>query len=76
MAKRPATAKPGVRPSPGPGSTKARDRVSISPSPQVSAYLAQLARLGVHGDTPTEVVEHLLSRELERLVAEGILKPA
>jgi hypothetical protein len=48
----------------------------LSPTPQVSAYLAQLARLGVHGDTPTEVVEHLLSRELERLLAEGILKQA
>ncbi len=68
MAKRAPTAKPG------PG--KDRDRVSISPSRQVSTYLAQLARLGVHGDTPTEVVEHLLSRELERLLAEGILKPA
>lgn len=81
MAKTPpVTPRPGTRPStpagpgPTPGPGRPRDRIGLSPSPEVSAYLDQLVRIGVHGNTVTEVVETLVAIELERLLAAGILR--
>jgi len=38
------------------------------------AYLEELAEQGIIGQTPTEVAEGLISREIERLIREKYLK--
>ncbi len=49
-------------------------RVSISASSEIRYYLEELAELGIHGKTPTEVAKSLISNEIERLIKDGILK--
>ncbi len=49
-------------------------RVAISASPEIMNYLDELASIGIHGKTPTEVAKSLVSNEIERLIREGILK--
>ena len=49
-------------------------RVAISASPEIMNYLEQLASIGIHGKTPTEVAKSLVSNEIERLIREGMLK--
>jgi hypothetical protein len=46
----------------------------LRPSPQMIAYLEELAHQGIIGKTPTEVAEGLISREIERLIREKYLK--
>jgi hypothetical protein len=49
-------------------------RIYISPSAELAGYLNELARIGIHGKTKSEVANALISREIERLIKEGILK--
>jgi hypothetical protein len=49
-------------------------RIYISPSVELAGYLNELARIGIHGKTKSEVANALISREIERLVKEEILK--
>jgi hypothetical protein len=49
-------------------------RISIRPSTEVAAYLDQLAEVGIHGKTRSEVARTLVGNEVERLVREGILQ--
>jgi hypothetical protein len=49
-------------------------RIYISPSAEIAAYLNELAGVGIHGKTKSEVANTLISREIERLIREGILK--
>jgi hypothetical protein len=49
-------------------------RIYISSSAELAGYLNELARIGIHGKTKSEVANALISREIERLVREGILK--
>lgn len=48
-------------------------RISIRPSAEVGAYLDELAVIGIHGKTRSEVAKTLLGNEIERLVREGVL---
>ena len=47
--------------------------IHVSASEEVAAYLKQLAKIGIHGKTPSEVAKFLIGAEVERLVREGIL---
>lgn len=49
-------------------------RIDIRPSEEVAAYLDQLAAIGIHGKTRSEVARTLVGYEIERLIREGILK--
>jgi len=49
-------------------------RVDIRPSEEIAAYLDQLATMGIHGKTRSEVARTLVGYEIERLIREGILK--
>lgn len=49
-------------------------RVFIRPSKEVAAYLDELALLGIHGKTRSEVATALVGRGIERLIREGFLK--
>jgi hypothetical protein len=40
----------------------------------VAAYLAELAKVGIHGKTPAEVAKALVGNEIERLIREGIIR--
>ena len=40
----------------------------------IHAYLEDLAELGIHGTTPTEVARTLLTVEVERLVKDGFIR--
>lgn len=48
-------------------------RLYIRPSANMRAYLEELARLGVHGTTASEVAKTLVGYEIERLMREDIL---
>jgi hypothetical protein len=48
--------------------------ISIRPSAEVAAYLAELAKVGIHGKTPAEVAKALVGNEIERLIREGIIR--
>ena len=48
-------------------------RLYIRPSAAVVSYLEELARLGVHGTTPSEVAKTLVGNEIERLMRDGVL---
>jgi hypothetical protein len=50
------------------------ERVNLRLSTELCAYLDQLAEIGIHGKTPTEVGKTLIAIEVERLVREGVLK--
>ena len=43
-------------------------RINMRPSPQVFAFLEELATLGVHGKSPTEVAEYLIQQEIEGMI--------
>jgi hypothetical protein len=49
-------------------------RLFIRPSSQVVSYLEQLAELGIHGTTPSEVAKKLIENEVERLIRDEILQ--
>jgi hypothetical protein len=49
-------------------------RIDIRTSEENGAYLDQLASLGIHGKTRSEVAKTLLGYEIERLVRDGLLK--
>ena len=49
-------------------------RIDIRPSQEIGAYLDQLAGIGIHGKTRSEVARTLVGYEIERLVRDGILK--
>ena len=48
-------------------------KISISTSTEVAAYLDDLAAVGIHGKTRSEVAKTLVGYEIERLVRERIL---
>jgi len=48
-------------------------RVNLRVSAEIASYLEQLAKIGIHGKTPTEVAKTLIAIEIERLVREGVL---
>jgi hypothetical protein len=47
---------------------RASDRIYLRLSEEMISYLWQLAKLGIHGDTPTAVAEALVSRGIEDLL--------
>lgn len=49
-------------------------RVYIRPSGEVAAYLDQLAKIGIHGKTRSEVAKTLIGNEIERLIRERVLR--
>ena len=53
---------------------KENKRVAISATPEIMNYLEDLASIGIHGKTPTEVAKTLLSNEIERLIREDIIQ--
>jgi hypothetical protein len=55
---------------------RAGGRIHLRPSPAVRAYLQELAQMGVLGQSPTEVAEALVSREVERLIKEDFFTKA
>lgn len=48
-------------------------RVNIRTSPEITDFLEQLADIGVHGKTKSEVAKTLISNEIERLIREGMI---
>jgi hypothetical protein len=63
----------GVEPEP---KLRAGGRIHLRPSAAVTAYLQELAHMGVLGQSPTEVAEALVSREIERLIKEEFFTKA
>ncbi|MGB9121962.1 MAG: hypothetical protein WCE73_15170 [Candidatus Angelobacter sp.] len=51
-----------------------KKRINLRVQPKFHAYLEELAKLGIHGDNPTEVAKVLLTLQVERLVREGFIK--
>ena len=49
-------------------------RIYIRPSPEVVGYLEELARIGVHGKTKSEVARTFVANEVERMIREGFVK--
>jgi hypothetical protein len=49
-------------------------RLNIRISSHLNRYLGDLADLGVHGSTRSDVARTLLTTEVERLIREGFLK--
>ncbi|MGH2359353.1 MAG: hypothetical protein ACRDGM_02270 [bacterium] len=56
-----------------PNESKTTD-IHVTASYEVASYLKELAKIGVHGKTPSEVAKFLIGTEIERLLREGILK--
>lgn len=50
------------------------ERVFITLSAQNASYLEDLAQIGIHGVTPSEVAKHFVENGIERMVREGFLK--
>jgi len=50
-----------------------RSRLSISVTPEILEYLDDIANTGIYGKNRSEVAKSLISREVERLIREGIL---
>ena len=48
-------------------------RVNIRTSPEIIGFLDQLAEIGIHGKTRSEVAKTLISNEVERLIREGMI---
>ena len=55
-----------------PNKTKPK-RIQVSASDTLVKYLEKLARIGIHGSTPSEVAKHFVQNEIERMIREGIL---
>lgn len=49
-------------------------RIFVSTSAEVLRYLEELAKIGIHGKTASEVAKTLIGYEVERLVREGIIR--
>jgi len=49
-------------------------RIFVSTSAEVLRYLEELAKIGIHGKTASEVAKTLIGYEVERLVREGVIK--
>ena len=49
-------------------------RINVRASEEVVAYLDELAQIGIHGKTRTEVAKTLISVGVERLIRDGFLK--
>lgn len=49
-------------------------RVTINTSAEVAAYLDDLVSIGIHGKTRAEIAERLISKEIERLIKDGMLR--
>jgi hypothetical protein len=53
---------------------KPRDRrLYWTPTIQVRAGLARIEELGLYGDTVTQIVNHVLTEEIRRLLSSGLL---
>ena len=50
------------------------DRVHLTLTKEQFKYLEQLATLGIHGKSVSEVSKNLISREIERLISDGFIK--
>lgn len=50
------------------------ERLNLRIPPQLLEYLQELADLGIHGDTRSDVARTLLTYEIERLIRENFLK--
>jgi len=50
------------------------ERINVRISLQLNRYLADLADLGLHGTTRSDVARALLTNEVERLIREGFIK--
>ena len=48
--------------------------IHVRPSADVIRYLDDLAHIGIHGKTPSEVAKTLIGNEIERLIREGMLQ--
>lgn len=48
-------------------------RINIRASKEVVGYLDDLAKIGIHGKTRTEVAKTLISNAVERLIKDGFL---
>ena len=53
---------------------KDNTRIYIRPSQEIVQYLDELAALGIHGKTRTEVAKTLVGNEIERLIEKGFLQ--
>ena len=50
------------------------ERLNLRVPRQLCEYLQELADVGIHGDSRSDVARTLLSYEVERLIRDGILK--
>ena len=50
------------------------ERLNLRVQSQLCEYLQELADLGIHGDTRSDVARTLLTYEVERLIRDGFLK--
>lgn len=50
------------------------ERLNLRVPSQLCEYLQELADLGIHGDTRSDVARTLLTYEVERLIRESFLK--
>lgn len=48
-------------------------RIYITPSAEIMAYLDELAEIGIHGKTRSEVAKTFVGTEVERMIREGII---
>ena len=53
--------------------TTDRNRLTISVTPEILGYLDDIAETGIYGKNRPEVAKSLISREVERLIREGII---
>lgn len=49
-------------------------RIHLRVTQETMSYLAELAKIGIHGKNRTEVAKTLVSNGIERLIREGFLK--
>lgn len=50
------------------------EKITFSASDAVTHYLEDLVKVGLYGKTPPEVVNTLLTRQIEQLIKDGIIK--
>lgn len=48
-------------------------KITISTTPPLKSYLESLVKTGLYGKNAAEAAERLVGRELERLIASGVL---
>ena len=49
------------------------ERLNLTLTIEQKRYLDDLAHIGIHGKTASEVAKVLISREIERLIKDGVL---